>query len=444
MSKSKWKSMIMTMQEGSKEEIVHYETDSKNIVDWKEGIFNELSLYKGQPNGLATLDETGNIPMSQLSNIAESNANVLANVDAVSNKCDTIQSNMDLLVSSVTSDATGTIIVKKRNGEVNLITTIANSLHAKEVDKKIDPSTDPNVEKEHESSSNSMPLKQLNSNSDLNLFQDTANIYGSFQITGLEKYQQDSSGNPSNTNWIGYSICGPNGTCVQSITIRNKSFIRSKDKDTSWSSWRNMDSTDNDNLKNIPKFRLDKISSYDSSSDNILLYDKDSHNVDRINISDFYSHFLKSKISSLISSDISDKVKLKSWYYPPNEKFPYDMTVFRINNWAVVFGRFSHTLDFTNYEHEINVKWDPENVIFKKLHYVYLQDISVLEKTGENGGYVNGEGFRGYSAYNQNVHYAISYTQPSGFGVYIINTAKNCISKSFYYIAVGTLDDKYL
>lgn len=66
-----WRSQQFFVTKNGKKELIHIETDTKNIVDFYAGVIEIINGVKAIANGLATLDENGHVPQSQLNNIEQ-------------------------------------------------------------------------------------------------------------------------------------------------------------------------------------------------------------------------------------------------------------------------------------------------------------------------------------------------------------------------------------
>lgn len=66
-----WRSQQFFVTKNGKKELIHIETDTKNIVDFYAGVVTIINGLKAVANGLATLDENGHVPQSQLNNIEQ-------------------------------------------------------------------------------------------------------------------------------------------------------------------------------------------------------------------------------------------------------------------------------------------------------------------------------------------------------------------------------------
>lgn len=66
-----WRSQQFFVTKNGKKELMHIETDTKNIVDFYAGVTEIINGLKAVANGLATLDENGHVPQSQLNNIEQ-------------------------------------------------------------------------------------------------------------------------------------------------------------------------------------------------------------------------------------------------------------------------------------------------------------------------------------------------------------------------------------
>lgn len=66
-----WRSQQFFVTKNGKKELIHIETDTKNIVDFYTGVMEIINKLKGVANGLATLGPDGHVPQDQLNNIEQ-------------------------------------------------------------------------------------------------------------------------------------------------------------------------------------------------------------------------------------------------------------------------------------------------------------------------------------------------------------------------------------
>ena len=66
-----WRSQQFFVTKNGKKELIHIETDTKNIVDFYAGVMAIINKLKAVANGLATLDANGHVPQEQLNNIEQ-------------------------------------------------------------------------------------------------------------------------------------------------------------------------------------------------------------------------------------------------------------------------------------------------------------------------------------------------------------------------------------
>jgi len=187
-----WRSMIMTVTNGSKEEIVHYQTDTKNIVDWRESYKNELNEYRGKPNGLASLDNNGYVPKPQLYYAMKGITDLQTQLPQA------IATATQNLVKTVAGDGTGVITITKANGTQNTINKIANSISA-------DTST----------AASRLILRKINNMNELNTLEDNVHFYGDFDILDIKETGQDWTGWQTGTE----GVTGETGQKDQFICI---------------------------------------------------------------------------------------------------------------------------------------------------------------------------------------------------------------------------------
>lgn len=207
-----WRSMIMTVTNGSKEEIVHYQTDTKNIVDWRESYKNELNEYRGKPNGLASLDNNGYVPKPQLYYAMKGITDLQTQLPQA------IATATQNLVKTVAGDGNGVITVTKANGTQNTINKIANSISA-----------DTSV------AASRLILRKINNMNELNILEDNVHFYGDFNILDIQETGQDWTGWQTGTE----GVTGEMGQKDQFICIGNNIIYhrRLDNEHDGWSNW---------------------------------------------------------------------------------------------------------------------------------------------------------------------------------------------------------------
>lgn len=207
-----WRSMIMTVTNGSKEEIVHYQTDTKNIVDWRESYKNELNEYRGKPNGLASLDNNGYVPKPQLYYAMKGITDLQTQLPQA------IATATQNLVKTVAGDGNGVITITKANGTQNTINKIANSISA-------DSST----------KASKLILRKINNMNELNFLEDNVHFYGDFNILDIKETGQDWTGWQTGTE----GVTGEMGQKDQFICIGNNIIYhrRLDNEHDGWSNW---------------------------------------------------------------------------------------------------------------------------------------------------------------------------------------------------------------
>lgn len=207
-----WRSMIMTVTNGSKEEIVHYQTDTKNIVDWRESYKNELNEYRGKPNGLASLDNNGYVPKPQLYYAMKGITDLQTQLPQA------IATATQNLVKTVAGDGNGVITVTKANGTQNIINKIANSISA-----------DTSV------AASRLILRKINNMNELNILEDNVHFYGDFNILDINETGQDWTGWQTGTE----GVTGEMGQKDQFICIGNNNIYhrRLDNEHDCWSNW---------------------------------------------------------------------------------------------------------------------------------------------------------------------------------------------------------------
>jgi hypothetical protein len=208
-----WRSMIMTVTNGSKEEIVHYQTDTKNIVDWRESYKNELNEYIGKPNGVASLDNNGYVPKPQLYYAMKGITDLQTQLPQA------IATATENLVKTVAGDGNGVITVTKANGTQNTINKIANSISA-----------DTSV------AASRLILRKIHNVTELNFLEDNVHFYGEFDLPGIPETGHDWTGWQTGTE----GVTGEIGQKDQFICIGDNVDIyhRRLDNDhDGWSIW---------------------------------------------------------------------------------------------------------------------------------------------------------------------------------------------------------------
>lgn len=207
-----WRSMIMTVTNGSKEEIVHYQTDTKNIVDWRESYKNELNEYRGKPNGLASLDNNGYVPKPQLYYAMKGITDLQTQLPQA------IATATQNLVKTVAGDGNGVITITKANGTQNTINKIANSISA-------DTST----------AASRLILRKINNMNELNILEDNVHFYGDFNILDIKETGQDWTGWQIGTE----GVTGEVGQKDQFICIGDNIIYhrRLDNQHDGWSNW---------------------------------------------------------------------------------------------------------------------------------------------------------------------------------------------------------------
>lgn len=211
-----WKDMIMTVTNNNKEEVVHYQTDTKNIVDWRESYLNELNEYKGKPNGIATLDGDGRIPSDQLYYAMKGISGIGGDVNTL------IQNAIGDLVKSTVYDGYGNIVVTKVNGSSNSIPVVTKIKDKDSVSRS--------------SISDKLDCKFINSMNELNDLRDNCTFFGEFNIPGIGFSGADWSG------WctgIFNEQTGDRGQLNQYVANNNTLYHREfDDASKRWTSWK--------------------------------------------------------------------------------------------------------------------------------------------------------------------------------------------------------------
>lgn len=211
-----WKDMIMTVTNNNKEEVVHYQTDTKNIVDWRESYLNELNEYKGKPNGIATLDGDGRIPSDQLYYAMKGISGIGGDVNTL------IQNAIGDLVKSTVYDGYGNIVVTKVNGSSNSIPVVTKIKDKDSVSRS--------------SISDKLDCKFINSMNELNDLRDNCTFFGEFNIPGIGFSGADWSG------WctgIFNEQTGDRGQLNQYVSHDNTIYHREfDDASKRWTSWK--------------------------------------------------------------------------------------------------------------------------------------------------------------------------------------------------------------
>lgn len=111
-----WRSQQFFVTKNGKKELIHIETDTKNIVDFYAGTTEIINKLRGAVNGIAALDEDGHVPQSQLNNIEQQLADLESKLNKIINNnkslaATNLQNAIDELNESInklssTSDAT--------------------------------------------------------------------------------------------------------------------------------------------------------------------------------------------------------------------------------------------------------------------------------------------------------------------------------------------------
>lgn len=207
-----WRSMIMTVTNGSKEEIVHYQTDTKNIVDWRESYKNELNEYRDKPNGLASLDNNGYVPKPQLYYAMKGITDLQTQLPQA------IATATQNLVKTVAGDGNGVITITKANGTQNTINKIANSISA-----------DTSV------AASRLILRKINNMNELNTLEDNVHFYGDFDILDIKETGQEWAGWQIGTE----GVTGEVGQKDQFICIGDNIIYhrRLDNQHDGWSNW---------------------------------------------------------------------------------------------------------------------------------------------------------------------------------------------------------------
>jgi hypothetical protein len=209
-----WRNMIMTVTNGATEEVVHYETDTKNIVDWKEGYKSELKTYAGKPNGVATLDNNKYVPEEQL-------YYAMKGIGELQTKLpQEIANATQNLVKSVYSDVDKVIHVVKANGVENTMAFIKKSKFADE-----------------SGTSKELINVKINNQNELDNLTKNCTFYGYFNISGIPIASMDWTGWQVGTSEI-TSI--DNGQMDQYISYGERVFHRWKDDNTGWKEWKEL------------------------------------------------------------------------------------------------------------------------------------------------------------------------------------------------------------
>ena len=74
-----WRSQQFFVTKNGKKELIHIETDTKNIVDFYAGVMAIINKIKAVANGLATLDANGHVPQEQLKDLEKRLTNLINN-----------------------------------------------------------------------------------------------------------------------------------------------------------------------------------------------------------------------------------------------------------------------------------------------------------------------------------------------------------------------------
>lgn len=110
-----WRSQQFFVTKNGKKELIHIETDTKNIVDFYAGVIEIINGLKAVANGLASLDENGHVPQSQLNNIEQQLADLEKRLtNAINNSANVADASLTKAIKELT-DAIDSLNLKVEN-----------------------------------------------------------------------------------------------------------------------------------------------------------------------------------------------------------------------------------------------------------------------------------------------------------------------------------------
>lgn len=130
-----WRSQQFFVTKNGKKELIHIETDTKNIVDFYTGVTTIINKLKGIANGLATLDANGHVPQDQLNNIEQQlkdlekrlTGNVNNNNTVVNTNLANAVKELKDLISALDTKCEGAYVKKAGDTMAGSLTSIVHS-----------------------------------------------------------------------------------------------------------------------------------------------------------------------------------------------------------------------------------------------------------------------------------------------------------------------------
>lgn len=130
-----WRSQQFFVTKNGKKELIHIETDTKNIVDFYTGVIAIINKLKAVANGLATLDANGHVPQDQLNNIEQQlkdlekrlTGNVNSNNTVVNTNLANAVKELKDLISALDTKCEGAYVKKAGDTMAGSLTSIVHS-----------------------------------------------------------------------------------------------------------------------------------------------------------------------------------------------------------------------------------------------------------------------------------------------------------------------------
>lgn len=130
-----WRSQQFFVTKNGKKELIHIETDTKNIVDFYTGVTAIINKLKGIANGLATLDANGHVPQDQLNNIEQQlkdlekrlTGNVNGNNTIINTNLANAVKELKDLISALDTKCEGAYVKKAGDTMAGSLTSIVHS-----------------------------------------------------------------------------------------------------------------------------------------------------------------------------------------------------------------------------------------------------------------------------------------------------------------------------
>lgn len=130
-----WRSQQFFVTKNGKKELIHIETDTKNIVDFYTGVTAIINKLKGIANGLATLDANGHVPQDQLNNIEQQlkdlekrlTGNVNGNNTVINTNLANAVKELKDLISALDTKCEGAYVKKAGDTMAGSLTSIVHS-----------------------------------------------------------------------------------------------------------------------------------------------------------------------------------------------------------------------------------------------------------------------------------------------------------------------------